>query len=362
MSGFFSRLSYSLGNEDWETENRALQVQPGNRTLCVTGSGDRALHCLLTEGEEVIAIDANSMQSHLIELKAAALKKLDFPDYLSFLGVTPSNRRLNYLPDLREHMSEAAFNCWMNRPAMIANGVLYQGHVERRCQIIAGIIRKLRGKKVEKLFSASHLDEQRQLVDAEWNNWSWKKAFDWILHPRLGFTKRWLKDPGLYEEVSSTIHVGRYLYERMDDYLHRGLARESIILSLLLLGQVKPEGLPPYLTAEGWKAINKKVDRLTVRTQNVMDALEKGPEESFDRFSLSDIASYMNLSNFHRLARGMYRSARPGARFCIRQFLSNHELPPEIANRIQREPELEKELEIKDRCFVYRYIVGTVRK
>lgn len=362
MPGFFSRLSYSFGNEDWHTEQLALRVAPGNRTICVTGSGDRALHCLLSEGAEVHAIDANPIQSHLLELKVAALRQLDFSDYLGFLGAAPSSKRARHLPELASHMCSQAASCWLSRKAMIEKGIIYQGHMERRLKTVSTIIGALRGKKVERLFASEGIEQQRELVDREWNSWSWRAAFDVILHPRLALGGRWIRDPGLLKQIPTRLHVGRYLCQRINAYLHRNLAKESLLLSLFLLGHVKAEGLPPYLTAQGAEIIRTNLDRLKITTGNIIEHLHAVEENSIDRFSLSDVASYMSESHFHQLVRGVYRSARPGARFCMRQFLSDHPLPPELVSKMPRELPLEAELENRDRCPVYRYMVGTVVK
>ena len=83
---FYNRLNYSLGNEDWCVEEQALRVNPGDRVICVTASGDRPLHLLLSDCKEVCAIDMNPVQNYLLELKIAALKALDYEEYLGFLG------------------------------------------------------------------------------------------------------------------------------------------------------------------------------------------------------------------------------------------------------------------------------------
>src|SRR5262245_40473083 len=93
MSNFFKRLSYSFGNEDWITEKEALKIQPQNRVLCITASGDRPLHLLLNECQEIVSLDANSTQNYLLDLKMQAIQHLDFEEYLAFLGVTPCSSR-----------------------------------------------------------------------------------------------------------------------------------------------------------------------------------------------------------------------------------------------------------------------------
>ena len=69
MAKFFKRLSYSIGNEDWETEREALSIQADDKVLCITASGDRPLNLLMNECREIVSIDANPVQNYLLELK-----------------------------------------------------------------------------------------------------------------------------------------------------------------------------------------------------------------------------------------------------------------------------------------------------
>ena len=85
MNDFFSRLSYSFGNEDWNTEYQALKVKPSDKVVCITASGGRPLNLLLQDCEQVVTVDANKIQNYLLKLKSAALKEVDYEEYLDFL-------------------------------------------------------------------------------------------------------------------------------------------------------------------------------------------------------------------------------------------------------------------------------------
>ncbi|MCP4129922.1 MAG: DUF3419 family protein, partial [bacterium] len=87
MTTFFETLNYSSCNEDAYTELKALDIQPGDGVACITGSGDRPLHILLGNPAHVCAFDANRVQNFLLELKIAAIKELDYEDYIAFLGL-----------------------------------------------------------------------------------------------------------------------------------------------------------------------------------------------------------------------------------------------------------------------------------
>lgn len=357
---FFSRLSYSFGNEDWESERKALRIQPGNRVFCITASGDRPLHLLLDDCSEVVSIDANPIQNYLMNLKCAAMKHLEYQDYLSFLGGSQGTRRNETLKKIIPHMDKEAAAFWMQNPKMVEEGVLYQGAVERWLQRAAILMRLFRGRKLKRLFAMDNLEEQRVFLDEEWNTVIWKKLFDLALNPRL--TQLFLRDPGLYENLDPGIRPGTYILNRMNACMHRFLAKESQMMSLIFRGTVSKEAYPPYLTQEGTEKIKPRIDRVKVETADVVSFLEKAKDESFDCFSLSDVASYLCKEDFHRVIKAIYRTARPGARFSIREFLSGHKMPAEVAPFFQREPELEEQLQANDRFFVYRFMVGKIIK
>lgn len=360
MKSFYSRLSYSFGNEDWQTEQKALQIQPSDSVLCVTASGDRPLNLLTNELKELVAVDANPLQNALFELKRVALANLSYPDYTAFIGVTPSNNRLQTYAQLSKELDPMARAFWEILPKKIEKGVLYEGSLEKLLKTASVFVRFFRGKKVAKLFSIDDLQEQKNFLSKHWHTYLWKKTFHIGLHPFL--TRTFIKDPGLYEHVDPNIHVGDQLYERLHNYLERNLAKESTLLSLIFIGKVDVNHFPPYLTESGVQKIKKQVDKTRFYTDDIVSYVTKAPANTFDCFSISDIASYLNKEQFECLVEGIFHCAKPGARFCLRQFLSNHQIPPKLSPHFQRNAALENELQNEDRCCVYRFITGTIKK
>jgi len=360
MANFFSRLSYSFGNEDWLTEQKALQIQPSDCVLCVTASGDRPLNLLTQELKEIVAVDANPLQNALFDLKRAALSKLTFPNYQAFLGVKPTQDRLQTYAQICQDLDPMTRAFWEILPKKIERGVLYEGAVEKLLRTASFFIRTFRGKKIEYLFSMNNIKEQRRYIEKNWNTYLWKKVFHILLHPFV--TRNFIKDPGLYEYVDPSIHVGNQLYESIYQYLQKNLAKESVLLSLILTGKVDPGHFPPYLTEEGVEKIKKQIDKASFHTDDLVSYVAKAKKNSFDCFSVSDVASYMCKEQFDVMIEGIYRCAKPGARFCIRQFLSNHQIPHYLAAHFQRNDLLEKELQGEDRCFVYSFITGIIKK
>ena len=67
-------------NQCWEdpaVDRQALALSPRDRVLVITSAGCNALDYALL-GAKVVAVDANPRQNHLLELKRAGIRALDW--------------------------------------------------------------------------------------------------------------------------------------------------------------------------------------------------------------------------------------------------------------------------------------------
>ncbi|MDR3492234.1 MAG: DUF3419 family protein [Gammaproteobacteria bacterium] len=355
---FYNYLNYSLGNEDWGVEEQALRVNPGDAVVCVTASGDRPLHLLMTECAEIVSIDMNSIQNYLLELKIAAITHLDFDQYTAFLGLNSTTHRYTIFQYLIPHLSPATVQHWDKNKKMIERGILFQGRIERLTHFSSKIIKLFRHKKINTLFEYTDLSSQREYIANEWDTLAWRKIFEVLLNPT--FSKLMLKDPGLNSYTD--MHPGKYIYQKMLAYLQNNLASKSALLQLMLLGKILPSAYFPYLTFEGYTKIRKNTERLTYKTGNMIDYLNLHAINKFDCFSMSDIASYMPQDIFDKLLLSMYKAAKPKARFCLREFTSKRNMSEAMKNSFVRNEILEHKLEHEESNFVYRFMVGEIQK
>lgn len=180
-----------------------------------------------------------------------------------------------------------------------------------------------------------------------------------MLYPKI--SKFFLKDPGLYSNLGNNILPNNYIYTRFNDCLMRTLAKKNAFVSLILKAKVGDDALPPYLKEEGMQIIKKRLYKINIVTHELISFLEDSPSGSFDAFSISDVASFLNKEDYQRLLSAIYHAAAPNAKFCLRQLMSNYDIPKED-KRFQRDPSLEKEIEQEDDCFVYRYMIGHICK
>jgi S-adenosylmethionine-diacylglycerol 3-amino-3-carboxypropyl transferase len=357
-SGFLETLNYASVNEDWRTEAEALRFRGGERTLCVTGSGDRALDLLPHDPGRIVAIDLVPAQSHLLRLKMVALSRLAYPEYAAFLGLTPEEEdwRWAVWRSLRDGLPTDARAFWDERREPLRAGILYQGRWERHYRRVARLARLLRPRLIRRLFAFRDLEAQRRFVRERWDSPLWRAAWRIVCSPAV--SRLTFGDPAFYAHVA--VSPGRVLYERMRASLERYLARENFMVSLALRGRLAEEDLPPYLTETGHALIRERLDRIEVVTADVVEYLEEPGHGPFDRFSLSDVPSYLGADDFNRFVAGVTRCAAPGARVCIRQFLTRYELPSDLTERWRRDRGLEARLAAEDRSFAYEFIVAEV--
>lgn len=353
-------LVYSSFNEDWRTERRALRIGPTDRVLCITGAGDRPVHLLLDDPAEVVAVDNNPFQNHLLDLKRVAMITFDYETYAGFLGLTPCAGRGRLFEQLEPALSEEARAWWRRRRASIDAGVLYQGSWERHyCGTLAPLAGLLRGRAIRRLFDFEDLQAQQRFVREEWDRpwWRWTLR---VLCSRM--LLRLSLTPSCAATLDPRLNVGRYVHESMLNTLTNTLARENFMLSMTFRGRLSEHDLPPSLSPDAFEHLKSRLSLIQVHTGDVIDLLERVPAGRFTRFSLSDLPSYLDRSRLDQLLEAMVQAAAPGARFCIRQSLTGYDLPGRFAGVLVREPEVEEQLRLEDRCFVYRFWVGTVRE
>src|SRR6059036_3809663 len=98
----FDFIRYASVWEDADVLCAALApCARGGRVLSIASAGDNALALLTCDPAEVVAVDLSAAQCACLELRIAALRRLDDEALLAFLGVTPSPGRLEIYRQLR---------------------------------------------------------------------------------------------------------------------------------------------------------------------------------------------------------------------------------------------------------------------
>jgi S-adenosylmethionine:diacylglycerol 3-amino-3-carboxypropyl transferase len=294
------RISYSSCNEDSGSEVQVLIPHEAKRLVSICASGGRVLNLLQDGAEEVWAVDVNPSQTHLFELKVAGLRALDHAEFLSFMGVRASLRRLDVYDSLRPALSDDARAYFDAKPFLIKRGALYQGSLERffRCYVSTAA-RLLRPRWVRRLFACTNLAEQRRLLPG-WHSPFWRLVAKTIC--RRSFFNFFSHEPGFWRFLPPELKLHERIFGTVERYLDHHLARDNHLLWLVFFGRYGDERvMPEYLRA----------GRLCPHQARVADrAPERGQRRYGQRSACGTAAILRRLFAFRYLSLSAARGIR----------------------------------------------------
>ena len=123
-------IRYSQVWEDAGILSRGLQIQPSDHVLSIASAGCNALALLLEEPQSVTMVDLNPAQTALCHLKLAAIKTLNYEDFVGFWGAREHRERWDLFLGLRNHLPERVAEFWSENREFIERGILFSGRLE----------------------------------------------------------------------------------------------------------------------------------------------------------------------------------------------------------------------------------------
>jgi len=349
------RLYFAQVREDPLLEIEALRPGPAETVVVVSSAGCTALSLLAAGAGEVVAVDLNATQNHLVELKAAATA-LGSAEALAFLGGAPAEgqaRQRTYRA-LRRGLSPGARTYWDAHARAVRRGVLASGRTEGFVGLITRALRLLvhSPARVGRLLACRTLEEQRAFYHAEWNTRRWRALFD-VLLSRTAFEGAY--DPAFFANVDQPTFARHFL-----KLVERGLTELPVetnyFLHQMLTGRypTRPDGLPPYLSPEGAARVAGARGQLTLVDGDVAAYLQTRPAGSVHAFALSNIAEWLTPPQIEALFGQIVRAAAPGARLVFRNFVGWTEVPPRWRDAVREDRARGVELMRQDRSLCQR--------
>lgn len=355
---FFEKINYSACNEDSESERAVLRLTYKDTVLCITGSGARPLDLLIDNPKSIISVDFNSAQNHLLSLKIAAYKTLNYSEFCSFIGLTDDKNRKLLFEKLKPILTAEQQAFWDHNYALIEHGVLYCGTWEK----LLIHMKKwafFRRKKIRLLFNARNVEEQKDIWNSTWKNGTWH-FFLKLLSNRFLWTNI-IREPGA-KLIPKEFDVYHYMNGRLDYLAENHLLRTNHFANLMFYGSYQSDCLLPiHLREEHFQTIKERVDNIKIITLSIVEAVQN--EELMSRisaFSLSDFSSYSREDEYNEIWNGIESHAKKDAKFCERFFLVKHN-PEKMHARIQRNATMEKQLADSDITAMYTFCIGILK-
>ena len=179
---FNDEYIYAFTWEDSRVDSRLLKINSEDVILAITSAGDNILSYALERPKRIHAVDLNPAQNHLLELKVAAFRGLEYHDMWKIFGEGKhENFQHLLLQRLSPHLSSQAFDYWLHAgPATFSpqgKGLYATGGSRHALQLVQWLGQLLGIRKdMLKFASSQTLAEQREI---------WNKRIRRVLLSRL---------------------------------------------------------------------------------------------------------------------------------------------------------------------------------
>lgn len=347
------KLVFTHNWEDPECDQAALKIKSNDAVLAITSGGCNVLGFLLFDPEVIYSLDINPAQSYLLELKIAAIKCLEFDEFISFAGLKEHKNRVELYSRIKPFLSKEAATFWDHQDKILTDGFVMNGKYERFIRLAGKFLNLLQGKKrVLGLFSEKTKEEQALYFDKVWNT----KRFHYLF--KILFNKRMLAKRGLVADYfhfdDGSKSFAESFYNRSRKAFRDIPVKGNYFVSLYLLGKYSNDNeVPGYLKRENFELIKLRVDRIKIITADAQGWLDSMPAESINCFALSNICELMSEKDTHRLFSAVSETARKNSRIIFRNLMIPREVPEDLRSSIVKDEALSKAIQFNDRSFVY---------
>lgn len=349
-----NNLVYNICWEDPRLDRVALEFKPNDEVLVITSAGCNALDYALCQPNHVYAVDMNPRQNALLELKKAAIRELDYPQFFRLFG----HGRLEgvadvYQQQLRQHLSHWSQRFWDKRIKWFDHPKLSfyfrgtSGSFARLINNYVDHIAKVR-PAINELLNAESLEEQAEIYRQQIYPKFWSRPLKFFINRDV--TMAMLGVPKAQRRQLETQYQGqiaKFIHDSLESVLTKVPIHDNYFWRVYLTGRYTADCCPEYVKESNFAALkNGLADRVSTHTDSVQGFLEKHPGK-ISKFILLDHMDWLSDNMFPLLEsewQAIVNSAAPGTRMIWRSggldtdFIERVEV--EIGGRAYKAPQL----------------------
>ena len=347
------KLVFTHNWEDPESDQAALKIKSGDRVFAITSGACNVLGFLLSDPKIIYSVDINPAQSRLLELKMAAIRALDFEEFIDFSGIRKCKNRAALYNKIKSSLDGAAQAFWAGQGRIIKDGFFMNGKYESFIRIAGKFMTLLQGKNnTRNLFAEKSGSEQEQYYDQVWNTKRFHYLFKIIFNKRILARRGLVADYFHFDDGSKSF--AESFYKRSKKAFRDIPIRGNYFLSLYLNGMYRNENeRPSYLRKENYELIKSRLHRIQFSTAEAQAWLDTMPDASIDCFAMSNICELMSEKDTRRLFTSVSRTASENARVIFRNLMIPREVPEDLQKVIVKDEILSRNIQFNDRSFVY---------
>ena len=344
------QINYSMCWEDPNLVLSALEVSSKDIVLSIVSGGENLFALLQKNPKKLIAIDSNRYQIYLVKLKIAAIKELDFEQFIEFIGFKDCNTRLEYFNKCKKHLNDEDIEFWNKNITYINEGLIHCGKFEFYLRLFRKFILSLvlSKKKINYYLSLQSIEEQEKFYLKYWNNLRWRFLF------KVFFSKTIMELFGRdkkYFEQNKIKNVASHFYHNAKKGIVKIPIKDNFFMYMILTGTIlTPFQYHPYLDKDNFLKLKKKVDKIMFIHDDLLNFLTNYGGK-INKYALSDIFEKDSQDAYEKTISLISKKSAIGSRLCYWNNLvkrKNHNV-----KNIKRDFNKSKELFKKDRVLFY---------
>ena len=369
-----NNLVYNTCWEDPRLDRVALDFQPDDDVLVITSAGCNSLDYALAGPRRVHAVDMNPRQNALLDLKLAAIRKLEFDEFFRMFGEgrLPDAQQV-YQRQLRSELGDWSRGYWdrwikffdNRRRPFYYRGT--SGTFARMMMLYADRVIKVR-PHIDAILAAETLEEQQQIYHDHLREQFWSKSVRFAMNRDT--TLSMVGVPKAQRRQVETQYEGgivQFVEDCLDAVFTKLPITDNYFWRVYMNGRYTKDCCPEYLKEENFARLKDGlVDHVSVHTASVQQFLESHTG-TISKFVLLDHMDWLSDRFFPMLEaewQAIFDRAAPGARAIWRsgglrtefinevQVVRDGKLRP-IHELLTYHSELAEELHEKDRVHTY---------
>lgn len=334
MKFFESKIVFNQTWEDFDVDKELLKLKQQDVFLTITSGGCNVLNACLLSLHKVFSVDDNPAQNHLLRLKIASVKTLNYQEFWALFGEGQSGSSVNieiYFNKIRVALPLASQLFWDKNIKIFESGIFKVGSL-RTLSLLRRCIKTLcEMKRLDHFTRLKNLDQQAKyyLNEIEPRLWmgitSYMPTLTMIAYGthlrQILFCYR-AKKPFLKD-----------LYKDKQKYLftHFPIKTNYFWHQIIFGKYFNNVFCPDYLQEKNFNSLKKKVNTIEIFDCSLIDFLKDRGDNSIDKFSISDVIEFLPKKQAKKLWTEIIRTAKNGSLISYRSFAPNI-LPPREFN------------------------------
>jgi S-adenosylmethionine-diacylglycerol 3-amino-3-carboxypropyl transferase len=295
-----NNLVYNTCWEDPRLDRQALELTSHDRLLVITSAGCNALDYLLAGAGHVYAVDMNPRQNALLELKASAIRNLEYPQFFEMFGHgrLPGIEGI-YAAKLRSSLSSVSRKYWDHCIKFFDHpkkSFYFRGTSGAFAHMIGSYVQRVARckKQILELLETQSLAEQQELYP-KLKEKIWSKTLQFAMNrdttlSMLGVPKAQRKQ--IDEQYPGGIV--KFVEDSLDAVFSKIPLQDNYFWRVYITGSYTPSCCPEYVKPHNFEKLRESgLDRLTISTDSVEGFLRKHTGQ-ISRFVLLDHMDWLS--------------------------------------------------------------------